>query len=142
MSDISGVDISGVDISGATPAAAIDFSKVINEIITDVSGASAADLLRYIPRFAAHVHELDLPKADKRALVIGALHELVNRCIPDEAREAAHSLVDTVAPAALAGVIDMVRGRVSFVPAVMAAAPVVAQQSGNCLMAMFACIKK
>ena len=118
----------------------VDFSKLIAEVVTDLSGASAADLLRYVPRFAAHVHTLDLLKADKRALVLGALRELADRCIPAEAREAAHSLLDMVVPAALAGVIDVVRGRVSFEKAV--SVPELAVASGNCLTALFACIKK
>ena len=140
---MSATDISGntIDVSGVTvkEVPAVDFSKLIAEIVTDLSGASAEDLLRYVPRFAAHIHALDLPKADKRALVLGALRELADRCIPAEAREVAHSLLDTVVPAALAGVIDVVRGRVSFAPELHVAA---VQASGNCLMALFACIKK
>ncbi len=109
-----------------------DLMEVVAGIIKDLSGASVSgvgDLLRFVPRLAAAADKIDVTKAEKRALVIAAGHKLVEALLPVDAREDANRLVDAVFPGALAGVIDMARGRVTFQDAAKAvaesAAPVV-----------------
>ena len=134
--------------SAPTPTA---ISSAIDAIVKDLSGAnlSAGDIARYLPRLAAQVHALNIPGADKSALVVAAAHVLVDRCVPEGERTAAHALTDAVFPAAIAGIVDVVRGRVTFQRAVaesMAAVPelvpVVAPMARNCLMSLLSVCKK
>ena len=119
------IDVSGVEVVTAAPPAAqvsasvtvADLSGVIAEIVADLSGVTVSgvgELVRHIPRLAAHVQALPLAGAEKRDLVLAAGHILVDRCIPEGARATAHGLVDSVFPFAIAAVIDVARGRVNF----------------------------
>jgi hypothetical protein len=134
--------------SAPTPTA---ISAAIDTIVKDLSGAnlSAGDIARYLPRLAAQVHALNIPGADKSALVVAAAHVLVDRCVPEGERTAAHALTDAVFPAAIAGIIDVVRGRVTFQQAVAASmaavpelVPIVAPMARNCLMSLLSVCKK
>lgn len=112
---------------------AADLSGVIAVITTDLSGATlgVGELVRYIPRLAAHAQTLSIGKAEKRDLVMAASHLLVDRCVPESARETVHGLVDSIFPSAIAAVVDVARGRVQFAAAIVAAttdAPPVVQQ--------------
>lgn len=126
-------------------------SSAIDTIVKDLSGAnlSAGDIARYLPRLAAQVHALNIPGADKSALVVAGAHVLVDRCVPEGERTAAHALTDAVFPAAIAGIVDVVRGRVTFQQAVAASmaavpelVPVVAPMARNCLMSLLSVCKK
>lgn len=128
-----------------------EFEVAISAILKDLSGASVqnvGDLLRFVPRLAAVAETLhDVSKPEKRALVIAAGHRLVELALPVEAREDANRLVDVIFPGALAGVIDVVRGRVSFEDAAKAvaqsAAPVVVEVAQKkCLPLLLSCLKK
>lgn len=129
------------EVAAPAPAAAptitvADLSGVIAGITADLSGASlgVGELVRYIPRLAAHVQTLPIAKAEKRDLVIAAGHLLVDQCVPESARETAHGLVDSVFPFAIAAVVDVARGRIQFanpaqaVQALTAEAPPVVQE--------------
>ena len=129
-----------VGISAPTIA---DLSGVIAGILNDLGAVGVqgvGELVRYIPRLAAHVQMLPISKMEKRDLVVAAGHALVDRCVPEDARATAHGLVDSVFPFAIAAVIDVVRGRVQFGDPVQAvsqltqdAPPVVQEVVGGCL---------
>lgn len=137
--------------SAASAVTVADLSGVIDGIMTDLSGASAlgvGELVRYIPRLAAHVQTLPIGKAEKRDLVIAAGHLLVDRCAPEAARETVHGLVDSIFPFAIAAVVDVARGRVNFANPAQAvqqltaeAAPAVqeaVQQATDCCLPLLA----
>jgi hypothetical protein len=74
---------------------------------------------------------------------MAAAHVLVDRVMSEGARPAAHALVDVVFPAAIAGVIDVVAGRVSFQQAAPTPANQVVQAaSTNCLSQLLSCLGK
>lgn len=108
-----------------------DLSGVLSSVALDLSGVEVdgAILLRYLPRLAAAVNDKPLSGAQKRDLVIGACHILVDRLVPVDQRADAHTLLTKVAPPAIAAVIDVAHGRVTFAAAAQsvatAAAPVV-----------------
>lgn len=141
--ETAAIDASGVVAAAAAEApvaAAVsvaDLSGVIAAITADLSGATlgVGELVRYIPRLAAHAQTLPIGKVEKRDLVMSASHLLVDRCVPESARETVHGLVDSVFPSAIAAVVDVARGRVQFASAVTSAvaaataeAPPVVQQ--------------
>ena len=135
----------------ASAPTATAISAAIDTIVNDLSGAnlSAGDIARYLPRLAAQVHALNIPGADKSALVVAGAHVLVDRCVPEGERTAAHALTDAVFPAAIAGIIDVVRGRVTFQQAVAASmaavpelVPIVAPMARNCLLSLLSVCKK
>jgi hypothetical protein len=182
MSGAAPVDMSGaapVDLSGATlkqtpaavpvsapPPTAVEATPsvaeltpalvaVVEGIVSDLSGvpASAGDLIRFVPRLASLVHALQIRGSEKRDLVMAAAHALVDRVIGDTSRPVAHTLVDAVFPHAIAGVIDVVAGRVTFQQAAESAAamatsaatsnPAAVVAAGNCLTQMLsACLRK
>ena len=126
----------------------MDLSGVLQLIVVDLSGVhvDAVSLLRHIPRLAAHVHALTISNDDKRALVIGAAHTLIDRLVPSAEVKTAHTMVDAVFPAAIAAVIDVVRGRVSFGVAAQAlvssAAPVVIEVAQReCIPRLLECFR-
>lgn len=141
----------------AAPTLTKELSDAVDEIVRDLSGASmsvmtAGGLIRFVPRLASLVHTLQIRGGEKRDLVMAAAHVLVDRVIGESERPAAHALVDVVFPSAIAGVIDVVAGRVTFqqaaaeavTTAVMSAATnqVVIAQAGNCLTQLIACLGK
>lgn len=104
-----------------------DLLRAIETIRQDVSGASfsgvVANLFRHVPKLAAAVHDLDLSNAEKRACVIAAAHQVVDHFAPaSEDANSAKTLLDSTLPSVIAGVIDVVKGRVSFGAAASAAA--------------------
>jgi hypothetical protein len=118
-------------------------------------------LIRFVPRLASLVHNLQIRGTEKRDLVMAAAHVLVDRVIGASERPAAHMLVDVVFPPTIASVIDVVAGRVTFQQAVTDAAAataatavtaataatavtnqVVIAQAGNCLMQLLTCLGK
>lgn len=104
-----------------------DLLRAIETIRQDVSGASfsgvVANLFRHVPKLAAAVHDLDLSNAEKRACVIAAAHQVVDHFAPaSEEANSAKTLLDSTLPSVIAGVIDVVKGRVSFGAAASAAA--------------------
>jgi hypothetical protein len=118
-----------------------------------VSGLSVGDLIRFVPRMASLVHTLQIRGSEKRALVMAAFHILVDRVIPEADRHTAHALVDVVFPPAIAAVIDVAAGRVTFGQTTVSAATTVAvtgasnqvvvAEATNCLSLLFgACAKK
>lgn len=141
------------------PAAALskELSDAVDGIVRDLSGVgvtgiTVGDLLRFVPRLASLVHTLQIRGSEKRDMVIAAAHVLVDRVIGEGDRPAAHALVDVVFPPAIAAVIDVVAGRVTFQQAAVTAAsstataaaanPVVVAQAGNCLTQLLACLAK
>ncbi len=125
------VDAAAAAAPAPAPAVTVaDLSGVIEGIMTDLSGVSAlsvGELVRYIPRLAAHVQTLPIGKAERRDLVIAAGHLLVDRCAPEAARETVHGLVDSVFPFAIAAVVDVARGRVNFANPAQAAQQLTAE---------------
>lgn len=143
----------------AAPVAALskELSDAVNGIAHDLSGVgmtgvTVGDLLRFVPRLASLVHTLQIRGNEKRDMVIAAVHALVDRVFGEGERPAAHALVDVVCPHAIAAVIDVVAGRVTFQQAATTAAvssataaaanPVVVAQAGNCLTQLLACLAK
>jgi hypothetical protein len=132
------------------PAATLttELSGAVDEIVHDLSGVgvtgiTVGDLLRFVPRMASLVHALQIRGSEKRDMVIAAAHVLVDRVIGEGDRAVAHVLVDVVFPPAIAAVIDVVAGRVSFQQAVAVAENhVVVTQSGNCLSQILSCLAK
>lgn len=137
-------------VSAAAPTLTKELSDALDGIVHDLSGAdlSVGGLIRYVPRFASLVHTLQIRGSEKHGMVMAAGHVLVDRVIGEGERPAAHTLVDSVFPPAIAGVIDVVAGRVTFqqaaTTAVMSAAsnPVVVAQAGNCLTQLLSCVGK
>jgi hypothetical protein len=131
-----------------------ELSDVVDGIAHDLSGSvvTVGDLLRFVPRLASLVHTIQIRGSEKRDMVIAAAHVLVDRVIGAGDRPAAHALVDVVFPHAIASVIDVVAGRVTFQQAAATAAvatvaaaaanPVVVAQVGNCLTQLLACLAK
>ena len=104
-----------------------ELSDAVDGIVRDLSGlnvsnVTVADLIRFVPRLSSLVHTLQIRGSEKRELVMAAAHVLVSRVIPESHRESAHALVDTIFPPAIAAVIDVVAGRVTFEQAVQSAA--------------------
>lgn len=135
----------------AAPAVHPELVNVIDSIVVDLSGVyiKPSDLLRYIPQLAAKVHALSVSGAQKTDLVVAAAHALVNRVVVDDDRVRAHEIVDMTFPPAIAAVIDVVKGRVSFEQAVVAALQTSAPQLvpvvphvRNCLLRIFGLCKK
>ena len=131
-----------------------ELTGAIDGIVHDLSGAvvSVGELIRFVPRLASLVHTLQIRGGEKHELVMAAAHVLVDRAIGEHERPAAHALVDVVFPPSIAGVIDVVAGRVTFQQAAVQAATtavgsaatnqVVVAQAGNCLSKLLACLKK
>lgn len=139
----------------APPSLTKELSDAVDEIVRDLSGASSmsvGDLIRFVPRLSSLVHTLQIRGGEKRELVMAASHVLVDRVIGESGRPAAHALVDVVFPPAIAAVIDVVAGRVTFQQAATQAAvssvssaaanPVVVNEAGNCLSQILACLGK
>jgi hypothetical protein len=139
------------------PALTKELSDALDGIVNDLSGVNASslnvgDLIRFVPRLAALVHSLQIRGAEKREMVMSASHILVSRVIPESDRASAHALVDVVFPPAIAGVIDVVNGRVSFEQAAVATAsstvsaaaanPIVVSTARNCLTQLLSCLRK
>lgn len=137
------------------PTLSKELADAVDGIVRDLSGAdaSAASLLRFVPRLASIVHTLQIRGAEKRDLVMAAAHVLVSRVVPEADRSAAHAMVDAAFPPAIAAVIDVVAGRVTFQQAVAATAvaavsnseamTTVVSSTGNCLTQMLsACLRK
>ena len=136
------------------PSLTKELTDAIDGIVHDLSGAAASvgELIRIVPRLASLVHTLQIRGGEKRELVMSAAHVLVDRVIGESERPAAHALVDVVFPPSIAGVIDVVAGRVTFQQAATQAAttatasaltnPVVVAQAGNCLTQLLACLGK
>lgn len=139
------------------PALTKELNDALDGIVSDLSGANASslnvgDLIRFVPRLASLVHTLQIRGTEKREMVMAASHILVDRVIPDSDRASAHALVDVVFPPAIAGVIDVVNGRVSFEQAATAAAssvasnvaanPVAVSSARNCLTQLISCLRK
>ena len=136
------------------PALTKELTDAIDGIVHDLSGAavSVGELIRFVPRLASLVHTLQIRGGEKRDLVMAAGHVLVDRVIGDSERPAAHALVDVVFPPAIACVIDVVAGRVTFQQAAVHAATtavasaatnqVIVAQAGNCLTQLLACLGK
>jgi hypothetical protein len=162
MADISGVPIaaSGIELDSNKVETAIalvgdlisvaDLSGVIQQIITDLSGSNpgVGELFRFAPVLAAKAQTLNVSKERKRELVVAAAHQLVDRVIVEDMRVDGHRVIDAVFPGALAGVIDLARGRVSFETAAAAAvaqavsAPVVLEVAQRrCLPLILSCLK-
>lgn len=145
-------------VTAVGPTLTKELAGAVDGIVHDLSGLTLSgltvgDLLRHVPRFASLVHTLQIRGPEKREMVMAASHVLVDRVIPESDRSAGHALVDTVFPAVIAGVIDVVKGRVTFEKAVVSEAttvaaaavsnPVVVAEARNCLSRLFAaCIKK
>ncbi len=130
-----------------------ELSDAVDGIVRDLSGVgvtgiTVGDLLRFVPRLASLVHTLQIRGSEKRDMVVAAVHVLVDRVIGEGERPAAHVLVDVICPPAIAAVIDVVAGRVTFQQAAMTAAtaaaanPVVIAQAGNCLTQLLSCLAK
>jgi hypothetical protein len=134
----------------APPTLTKELAGAVDGIVHDlsglhVSGFAVGDLIRFVPRLASLVHTLQIRGVEKRDLVMAASHILVDRVIPEADRPAAHSFVDGVFPPAIAAVIDVVNGRVTFAQAAASAVanPVVVVAAENCLARLFAvCAKK
>ena len=143
-------------VVAAQPVLSKELSDAVDGIVHDLSGVSVsgpasivASLLRFVPRLASLVHTLQIRGAEKRDLVMAAAHVLVSRVVPEGDRSAAHGMVDAMFPPAIAAVIDVVAGRVTFqqvAEAVAASNPqvtAVAASAGNCLTQMIsACLRK
>jgi hypothetical protein len=127
----------------------------VDGIVRDLSGVAVtepASLLRFVPRLASLVHTLQVRGAEKHELVMTAAHVLVSRVIPEADRSRAHEMIDTIFPPAIAAVIDVVAGRVTFQQLATSAASaasspesvaVVAASTGNCLTQILsACLRK
>lgn len=138
------------------PALTKELSDALDGIVRDLSGVNAAslnvgDLIRFVPRLASLVHTLQIRGSEKREMVMAAAHILVDRVIPDSERAASHAMVDVVFPPAIAGVIDVVNGRVSFQQAATEAAssavssaaanPVIVSSTRNCLTQLISCLR-
>ena len=91
-----------------------DLSELINELTRDLSGATIVDVVRIVPRVAAHVQKFDISGANKRELVMAACHLIVSRSVAEDGRDIANGLVDNIVPAVIDGVIDVAKGRVDF----------------------------
>ena len=137
------------------PTLSKELADAVDGIVRDLSGVdvSAASLLRFVPRLASVVHTLQIRGGEKRDLVLVAAHVLVSRVVPEGDRPAADALVDAMFPPAIAAVIDVVAGRVTFQQVVATAAAAVASNAevattvvastGNCLTQMLsACLRK
>jgi hypothetical protein len=158
MTDISGASVVALDPSKVETAIAIagdlisvaDLSGVIQSVITDLSGSTpgVGELFRFVPVLAAKAQTLNVSNERKRELVVAAGHQLVDRVLVEDLRVDAHRVVDAVFPGALAGVVDLARGRVSFETAAAAAvqlvsAPVVVDVAQRrCLPMILSCLKK
>lgn len=131
------------------PTLSKELVDAVDGIVRDLSGAdvSAASLVRFVPRLASIVHALQIRGAEKRDLVMAAAHVLVSRAVPDADRSAAHTMVDAIFPSAIAAVIDVVAGRVTFQQAAAAVSNsdvvTTVASTGNCLTQMLsACLRK
>lgn len=171
MADISGAPIAASGVELTAPAANVeldsnkvetaialvgdlisvaDLSGVIQQIITDLSGSNpgVGELFRFVPVLAAKAQTLNVSKERKRDLVLAAGHQLVDRVIVEDMRVDGHHVIDAVFPGALAGVVDLARGRVSFETAAAAvvqavSAPVVLEVAQRrCLPLILSCLKK
>lgn len=171
MADISGAPIaaSGVELTAPTANVELDSNKVetaialvgdlitvadlsgvIQQVITDLSGSNpgVGELFRFVPVLAAKAQTLNVSNERKRDLVLAAGHQLVDRVIVEDMRVDGHRVIDAVFPGALAGVIDLARGRVSFETAAAAAvqlvsSPVVVEVvQRRCLPLILSCLKK
>jgi hypothetical protein len=149
--DISNVAVAvaGPDAVAAPAAAPVeteapaapkpDLLPQVDSIVADLSGATlhAGDLARYVPVLAAAAQKLAIHGLEKRELVIASAHTLVDRCLVEDSRGAAHTLVDAVFPSVIEGVLDVAKGRVSFeVAAAQAAAetaPRVQEVASGCV---------
>lgn len=141
-------------VAAAVPVLTKELTGAIDGIVHDLSGAAASvgELLRFVPRLASLVHTLQIRGSEKRDLVIAAAHVLIDRVIGESERPAAHALADIVFPPAIAAVIDVVAGRVTFQQAASQAATtvvasaatnqVIVAQAGNCLTQLLACLAK
>lgn len=136
------------------PTLTKELADAVDGIVRDLSGAdvSVASLLRFVPRLASLVHTLQIRGAEKRELVMAAAHVLVARVIPEAERSTADGMIDLIFPPAIAAVIDVAAGRVTFQQAVEATATavastpqveVVASSAGNCLRQLVSsCLRK
>lgn len=131
----------------------VDLTPVIQTIISDISGMQmiAGGLLRHVPKLAAQVDALEIPGERKRDLVMEAIHQIVRSVAPEDALPTVLEMVDAIVPPAIAGVIDVARGRVSFQKAVavvapeivsnvIQTAPEVAEVASGCLPLLFSCM--
>ena len=98
-----------------------DLSDIVAEITGDWKGFGISDVIRIVPQLAAHVQKLSVAGPEKYALVLAAVHLLVDR-MPDAAQSSAHALVDAILPAVIKNVLDVAKGRVSLQTAAVAAA--------------------
>jgi hypothetical protein len=137
------------------PTLTKQLEDVVDGIVRDLSGVSVsepASLLRFVPRLASSVHSLQIRGAEKRDLVMSAAHLLVSRVIPEPNQTLAHGMIDAMFPPAIAAVIDVVAGRVTFEQIAASAAEAVTSpataaavvsSSGNCLTQILsACLRK
>ena len=158
MTDISGASVVALDENKVETAIAIagdlisvaDLSGVIQSVIADLSGSTpgVGELFRFVPVLAAKAQTLNVSKERKRDLVVAAGHQLVDRVIVEDMRADGHRVIDAVFPGALAGVVDLARGRISFETAAAAAVQLVSAPAvvdvaqRRCLPLLLSCLKK
>lgn len=171
MSDISGAPVAASGVELTAPATNVeldnnkvetaiaivgdlisvaDLSGVIQQVVTDLSGSNpgVGELFRFVPVLAAKAQTLNVSNERKRELVIAAAHQIVDHVIVEDMRADGHRVIDAVFPGALAGVIDLARGRVSFETAAAAAVQLVSSPAvievaqRRCLPLILSCLKK
>ena len=100
---------------------------------------TAQSIVKYVPRFVAFANTLSVPGAEKRAVVLRGLHELVQALkqaekISVELQTEMDNCIDTIVPPMIDAILDVASGRVSI--------PVILQQIDapkhfNCLLGCF-----
>ncbi len=91
-------------------------TTILTEIV-EIPGSQA--ILRYVPRFIAYANTLSVPGADKRAIVMRGLHELVQALrqadkITADMQTELDQFIDLTVPVTIDAILDVAAGRVEI----------------------------